>query len=416
VPPADSFLDDFGPLSVAVPSSVAELSDAVRRAVAEKQAIYPLGGRTMLGFGRPPVRPGVAVDLTRLTQVNDYPARDMTVTVQAGITVAKLQELLRGENQRLPIDVPRADRATLGGILATNISGPRRYGWGTLRDYIIGISAVNDEGHEIKGGGRVVKNVAGYDLPKLFVGSLGTLGVITQVTLKLRPLPEERAVVVLGCSPGNTGPLLEALHTSRTRPVCIDLLSDTAIRLLNEQTPGLLPVAPRVVVVGYEEKRVTVAWQVEQVLKELPAGSTLHRDTRVGAASDALWQALTELPAWGDAGLTFKANLLPGATAGFVEQAAALLDGLVLQAHAGNGIVIGHAPGALTRDRALAMLTLLQPIAVAAQGNIVVVQCPSAWKSALPIWGAAREDAGLMRAVKEKLDPGNVFNPGRFLV
>src|SRR6202023_2632051 len=101
--------------------------------------------------------------------------RDMTITVRAGITLAKLRELLRTENQRLPVDVPQADRATLGGALAVNVSGPRRYGFGTFRDYVIGISVVNDEGHEVKAGGRVVKNVAGYDLWKLFVGSRGAL-------------------------------------------------------------------------------------------------------------------------------------------------------------------------------------------------------------------------------------------------
>src|SRR5262249_13131056 len=141
--------------------------------------------------------------LRGLHQVIDYPARDMTITVQAGITIAKLQEVLHAENQRLPVDVPLADRATLGGVLATNTSGPRRYGFGTLRDYVIGISAVNDLGEEIKVGGRVVKNVAGYDLCKLFIGSLGTLGIISQVTLKLRPLPEEQAFVTLGCRTTN---------------------------------------------------------------------------------------------------------------------------------------------------------------------------------------------------------------------
>src|SRR5262249_26310897 len=152
-------IDGFGPLPVAQPSSVAELGDLVRRAAAEGQAIYPLGGRTMLDLGLPPTRPGLAIDLRRFDAVIDYPARDMTVTVQAGLTVAKLQALLAAENQRLPIDVPHAEQATLGGALAANVSGPRRYGFGTLRDYVIGISVVNDEGQEVKAGGRVVKNV-----------------------------------------------------------------------------------------------------------------------------------------------------------------------------------------------------------------------------------------------------------------
>src|SRR5262249_19160904 len=144
----------------------------------------------------------------------------MTVTVEAGVRVARLQQLLAAEGQRLPIDVPRAGEATLGGALATNASGPRRLGFGTPRDYVIGITTVNDRGESTKAGGRVVKNVAGYDLCKLHVGALGTLGVISQVTLKLRPLPESSALVCFGCGDGELPGILDALHTSRTRPVC----------------------------------------------------------------------------------------------------------------------------------------------------------------------------------------------------
>src|SRR5207302_1703443 len=117
------------------------------------QALYPLGGRTMLGLGLPPARPGWAVDSTGLSRVIDYPARDMTITVQAGIRFAPLQRVLATENQRLPVDVPQPEQATLGGVLATNTSGPRRFGFGTLRDYVIGISWLDDQGHEVKAGG-----------------------------------------------------------------------------------------------------------------------------------------------------------------------------------------------------------------------------------------------------------------------
>ena len=119
-------IDDFGPLPVVRPSSVAELGDVVRSAAAERQALYPVGGGTMLGLGLPPSRPGLAVDVRALNRVVDYPARDMTITVQAGISVAELRRVLAAENQRLPVDAPHADRATLGGILAANVSGPRR--------------------------------------------------------------------------------------------------------------------------------------------------------------------------------------------------------------------------------------------------------------------------------------------------
>jgi glycolate oxidase FAD binding subunit len=369
----------------------------------------------MLGLGLSPARPGVAVDLRQLAEVIDYPARDMTITVRAGITMARLQELLRAEKQRLPIDVPLADRATLGGALATNTSGSHRYGFGTLRDYVIGISAINDEGHEIKAGGRVVKNVAGYDLCKLFVGSLGTLGIITQVTLKLKPLPEEEALVILGCDTAGVGPLLDHLHGSRTRPVCIELLNEAAAHSLNRQIGPLLPETAWVVVAGYEGNEASVAWQVKQLIMELPKGGGQGMDVRVGHPTERLLRGLVEFPAAGEAVLTFKANLLPSATAAFCQQAAELPDGLYLQAHAGNGIVIGHAPGTLTLDRAQAMLKMMQAQAVAAQGNIVVLRCPSQWKRALPVWGAPRGDMWLMRAVKDQLDPGRIFNPGRFV-
>jgi glycolate oxidase FAD binding subunit len=358
---------------------------------------------------------GVGVDLRNLNQVIDYPARDMTITVQAGITMAKLQQLLATENQRLPIDVPQADKATLGGALATNVSGPRRYGFGTLRDYVIGISVVNDEGEEVKAGGRVVKNVAGYDLCKLYVGSLGTLGIITQVTLKLKPRPEEQAVVAVSCGTEAVEPLLDLLHCSRTRPVCVELLNQAAASSVDGMIDKALAEPPWVIVIGYEENREAVTWQVQQLIRELPVELYLGLEARVGSASEPLWRAFVEFPGRGEGQLTFKANLLPRATAAFCRQVAELPEGLLLQAHAGNGIVIGHAAGDLTVDRTRELLAALQNSAAAAEGNVVALRCPPAWKQELPIWGVPRSDLWLMRAVKAKLDPRRLFNPGRFL-
>jgi glycolate oxidase FAD binding subunit len=403
-------IDDFGPLPVRHPASVAELGDCVSAAAADGQAVFPLGGGTMLGQGLPPTRPGVALSTTRLDQVLDYPARDMTVTVQAGITVARLGELLAAENQRLPIDVPNAGRATLGGALAVNASGPRRYGLGTLRDYVIGISAVTDEGHEIKAGGRVVKNVAGYDLCKLYVGSFGTLGVISQVTLKLKPRPEDHALLTLGCAAEAIGPLLDTLQGSRTRPVCLELLSAAAARAV-----GALAETAWVVAVGYEDNREAVSWQVQQLIKEAAAAQGTAVTVLAEKSAAPLWSGLVEFAAWPGARLTFKANVLPSAVAAFCRQAAALPDGLLIQAHAGSGIVIGHAAGDLTAERAAAMLKELLTAATAARGNLVVTRCPPAWKAALPVWGVPRADAWLMRRVKHAFDPRDLFNAGRFL-
>ncbi len=408
-------IDDFGPLPLLRPGTVAELGECVRGALSRGQAIYPVGGGTMLGLGLPPTKDGVAVCTSALNGVIDYPARDMTVTVQAGMTVARLQNLLAQENQRLPVDVPNADRATLGGALAANVSGPRRYGFGTMRDYVIGISLVNDEGHETKAGGRVVKNVAGYDLCKLYVGSLGTLGVISQVTLKLKPRPEENALVTVGSTTDGLEALLDVLHRSRTRPVCVEVLNAATVRQVNATAGRVLPDAAEwVAAVGFEDNREAVSWQVRQLIKELPqpeAGVNVLAD----CAARPLWAALTEFAAWPEARLTFKANLLPGATAAFCRQADALPEGLALKVHAGSGIVVGHAAGDLTPERAAAILKALLQTAAAARGNVVVTRCPPAWKAALPIWGAPRGDAALMRRVKQALDPRGSFNPGRFL-
>jgi len=279
-------IDYVGPLSVERPHAVAELGVLVRSAAADNLAIYPLAGQTMLHFGAPPERWGLGVDVRSFNQVIDYPARDMTITAQAGIPIAQLQQRLAGENQRLPIDVPDAERATLGGILAANVSGPRRLGFGTLRDYVLGISVVNDEGQEVKAGGRVVKNVAGYDMCKLYVGCLGTLGIITQATLKVRPLPEESALLSVACTTDDAAGLLEKIHANRTRPVCLDLLNRPAAETVYRHAGLTPPAAAWVVVAGFEDNREAVHWQVNQFTREVGGHGQL--EARLGSCTQRL--------------------------------------------------------------------------------------------------------------------------------
>lgn len=400
-------IDDVGPLTIVRPADVSQLSELVCRAAAEGQAVYPVGGGTLLGVGLPPERLGVVADLRGLDRILDYPARDMTITVEAGITLARLRDTLAAENQRLPVDVPHADRATLGGALAVNVSGSRRFGLGTFRDYVIGLSAVNDEGHEIKGGGRVVKNVAGYDIPKLFTGSLGTLGVITRVTLKVKPRPEEQVLVAFGCPDAAVPEVLDRLHGSRTRPVCVDVL--------NRATAALgpsLPDADWVVVVGFEDSRDAVSWQVQQLIREGTAGTVL--DVRAGAMTDSLWSHLIEHPGRTDSRLTLRLSVLPQHAAEWCRRLAALPFSLAIQAYAANGILIAHAPADLTLDDARTMLREVRTSATGSS-NFTLPRCPVEWKRELPVWGVPRGDLALMRAVKERLDPRRVFNPGRFV-
>jgi glycolate oxidase FAD binding subunit len=281
-----------------------------------------------------------------------------------------------------------------------------------LRDYVLGISAVNDEGKEFKAGGRVVKNVAGYDMCKLLVGSLGTLGIITQTTLKLRPRPEEQALVTLACESQTLDLLLDRLHASRTRPVCLDVLNLAALQALPPQALPSQPSAAWMVFVGFEGTAEAVKWQVQQLVKELGTGWGI--EARFACTAAPSCHALAEFPAW-PATLTVKANVLPHATAAFCRELALLPEQALVQAHAGNGIVVAHVPGELMLERAASLIQSVRMRAAAAGGSVVVLRCPAAWKQAISVWGAPRGDMALMRTIKDKLDPRRIFNPGRFV-
>ena len=398
-------IDGFGPLPIVRPQSIDEFGAIIRSAA----AIYPFGGQTKTSFGMPPSKVGHAIDMRGLANVIDFPARDMTITVQAGITIAELRKIIHAEKLDLPIDVAQSDRATLGGILATNTSGPRRFGYGTLRDYVIGISALNDEGREFKAGGRVVKNVAGYDLCKLLVGSLGTLGVITQVTLKLRPLPETSAILGLACEAANLDCVLDCLHQTRTRPVCVDILNQTAARAVMTRAGAPLVDSAWLVLVGYEGNFAAVDWQVQQLVREV--GTKCRVDARVDYVASPLQRALVEYAAAAEHASTFKANMLPSVVGEFCRAAVSA----AIHSHAGSGIVRGHWGDGLTLEQAASMLKVWRERATKGQGSVVVERCPSEWKKTLNVWGPPRGDAWLMGEIKRKFDPRGVFNPGRFL-
>jgi glycolate oxidase FAD binding subunit len=408
-------IDGAGPMPAIFCKSQEEVGREISRASEQGLAIYPVGGRTMFEYGLPPTRPGIAIDLQFLQEIIDYPAADMTITVEAGMRMAQLQNTLRAHGQRLPVDVPRATQATVGGTLATNMSGPRRYGWGTLRDYLIGIQVVNDRGQLIKAGGRVVKNVAGYDFCKLYIGSLGTLGIISQATFKVRPLLQEQALMLVSCEVAALSSILDLVHLSAAQPVCCDAINNRASRELQAGGNVRLPSADWLVVIGFEGNHDAVAWQIEKIMTELPVYARRGLDVRAGAVAEPLWQALAEFPLLADVSLTFKASILPSQSALLCRQLQSLAGPIAVQAHAGNGIVIGHAGADGTLEGALALLAQLQQWTVAAEGNVVVLRCPAEWKKQLPIWGASRGDRFLMKNIKDALDPKNIFNPGRFL-
>lgn len=395
------------------PTTASELARFVAdNARGPRRPLSAVGGRTALGVGYPLPADALAVDLNGLARVVDYPARDMTITVEAGVRIDELHGILRSEKQRLAVDVPQAHRATLGGAIATNTSGPGRFANGTFRDYVLGISAVDGGGRLFSAGGRVVKNVAGYDMCKLLVGSLGTLAIVTQITLKLRPLPDTRRLVwatfrdLLGIDAAVAG-----LLQSQTRPTAIEVLNSKAARQIRSEIQHDLPAEGPVLCLVYEGSDVETRWQIAQAHRELHAHGPLEQQIVLDAVAEKVWSALIEYQAASDDPLTFQATLPPSQQAEFLSVADAA--GIALQAHAGNGVVVGHFPDSCTRaGDAVAQLAPLRAHAVRYGGALVVWNCDPAWKDRLDLFGPPGDAANVAEGIRAALDPDGVLNPG----
>lgn len=398
------------------PIDQGDLASIIAEAHRSATPLYPIGGGMSLDLGLPAKAAGEGLSLAKLNRIVDYPARDMTITLEAGVTMRALAEMLEKEGQRLPIDVPQADRATIGGVIATNWNGPRRFGQGTVRDYVLGISAVDGRGMPFKGGGRVVKNVAGYDFCKLLTGSLGTLGVISQVTLRLKPIPEQSALVA--CSlpdPAKAETLLAGLITSQTTPTAIELLAGPAWE--NEPTLGDLPrsgPAHLFLVVGLEGSAAEVETMTRRLAsewEELGVGEPLV----VGQSAD-LWQRLIEFSAVGESPLVLKASVVPSGTTAVVAAARKLDPQCSIQAHAGNGSVIIRFAKFPAQGLSRAIVGDLLPVATAHRGNVVVLSNPSgAEMTHQSVWGAIDAPLDLMSEVKRRFDPRDILNRARFV-
>src|SRR5215216_374284 len=228
-------VDGVRPEAVVRVASADDVGAVMRLASSQRLAVIARGGGTMVDLGNPPRRMDVVLDVTRLNRIVEYHPQDLTVTVEAGVTIGELQRTLGEHGQMLALDPPLEERATVGGVLATNAWGPRRHG--TARDLVIGSRAVLADGSRIRAGGKVVKNVAGYDLNKLLIGSLGTLAVITEATFKLAPRPAGFGMLVAAF------PRLEEAHAAavainraRVQPLSLDLIGPPAARRLTRDS------------------------------------------------------------------------------------------------------------------------------------------------------------------------------------
>jgi len=219
---AQSLLAGTAVERIVAPADLTEASATLVDAARRGDAVAFAGGGTQLGFGYPPERVDLLVKTEHLWRVVEYSPADLVVEVEAGVTLAALQSTLEAHGQRFALDAPQGELATLGGLVATNAYGPRRARYGSLRDLIVGISLIRADGTRIRGGGKVVKNVAGFDLPKLAVGSLGALGMIATATFRVHPLPETAvAMRVSGCSTATVRTIVREIVRRRLEPAAL---------------------------------------------------------------------------------------------------------------------------------------------------------------------------------------------------
>ncbi len=392
-------VDDIVPRWVIRPGTVEEVQACVRAAAASGATVVPSGRGAHLDIGAPPTRVEVLLRLDRLARVVDHQAADMTITMEAGCSLAEVDVQLGQAGQWLPLDPPRPETTTVGGTIAANLSGPLRASQGTVRDLLLGLRVVAADGAVVVGGGRVVKNVAGYDLPKLHVGALGTLGVIVAATFKVRPRPAREEAVTIPCrSLAAAAAVALAVLDGPVAPLWIELASDL------EGTPG--------VAVGLGGIDAEVAYG-RQTLGAIAArcGGTMRsvvdgRTLRGQCADFAVQPAAAVLRA---ATVPARVGEIMDA---FTTHARRAGVGVRMMAHAANGVVrVAVADAA----HVTGFLDELRPVLARDGGALVVERAAGGVKRPLDPWGDPGPGLALMRRLKASFDPGSVLAPGRFV-
>lgn len=383
------------PQEVAEPRTADETASILKWANAHAVAVAVRGGGSKVEWGNPPRALDVLVSTHALSRILEHAWGDMTATVEAGCTVADFQRALAEHGQRLAVDPLFPGRATIGGILATNDSGPLRTRFGSLRDLVIGITAALPDGTLARSGGKVVKNVAGYDLPKLFTGSLGTLGVVVQATFRLHPLPAvARTVSFQFASMKEANAALLALQDST--------LVHTSLQIRGgHERPSMLDIR-------FEGIPASVETQTDRAIS-LAKGRSVESEADVWRAREELWM-LT-----GTACIC-QFSVLPNQ----IFEICARLNHLAKEFRLEWRIVAqALGVGLLRIESASHQLTTavgrLRSDIENAGGSLVLLRCPGELRSHMDAWGAGGSALPLMRRVKHQFDPVGIMNPGRFL-
>jgi glycolate oxidase FAD binding subunit len=395
------------PSSIVSPSTVQELASLMICAHSQRWGILPCGSGSKLGWGGVGKAVDLVVSTQRLNRVIDHAVGDLTVTVEAGVKFADLQDTLLKTGQFIALDPAYPQDATLGGIIATADSGSLRQRYGGVRDMLLGFSFVRCDGKIAKAGGRVVKNVAGYDLMKLFTGSYGTLGILTEVTLRVYPVPEATGTVVLVGEKEAIASATQTLLASALTPTAADLLSAQLVAQLGiGQGMGLM--------VRFQSLTQSVK---EQSFRLLEVGTQLGLQGTLYAETDEcqLWQQLSEQiwTAPHQPGITCKIGVLPTAAATTLAQLDTLTApprlGLI---HAGSGLgLLRLDPATVTPQTILEMRRHCQ----AQNGFLTVLEAPISLKQQLDVWGYTGNALNIMRSIKQQFDPENILSPQRFV-
>ena len=391
-------VDGVAPSFVAEPGSTEDISELMKLANDRNIAVAPRGGGTSMALGNPPRELGLILGTTRMNAVVEHVPGDQVVRVQSGIRFADLQERLAESDQMLGVDPPEAgDGATVGGIVAANSSGPKRYRYGTIRDLIIGITVVLADGTVAKAGGKVVKNVAGYDLAKLFTGSLGTLGVIAECNFRLHPRPETaRTVAVELPDTASAGAASQAILHAQVVPSAVELLWSDDTRLLTVLVEGIPS--------GVEAQAETAS----HILRSFGEVRTLG-DDKAGSSSP---------PGAGDDEVAIKISAPPAELAGVLDSTLGASSRLGvtprITGHAGMGVTYIGLSGGDEEARA-GVVEELREIWLRRGGSVIVREASPAFKERVEAWGPIGTRLDLSRRVKEKFDPRGILNPGRFV-
>jgi glycolate oxidase FAD binding subunit len=394
---SDDAVDGVPVALVARPASTAEVGEVLRAAAGLGLAVVPRGAGSKLTWGRPPERADLVVDLSRMAAVQDHAAGDLIVDVQAGTPLTAVQATVAGAGQQLALDDPLGG-ATVGGALATNLSGPRRVRFGSARDLLIGVTLVRADGVVAKAGGRVVKNVAGYDLGKLVIGSFGTLGVITEAVFRLHPLPAARRLVRVPFErPEEAQRLVQAVVHAQVVPAAVEV-----------DRP---PEGSGTVAVLLEGIEAGVAGRVSST-RELLGSAAEAGDVPDG------WGAFPWAGAGGHRAIALKATFVLSGLARVLATARAAAEeaglALHLRGSGGAGVLYGAVPAGAAPPAVLSLVERLRAECAGLGGALVVLDAPAEVKAVADTWGPVPALA-LMRRVKDQFDPERRLAPGRFV-